>query len=227
MARRLNEGLIRDKANGTGPYQLDHWTPGAEIVLTGNPNYRQGAPKIDRVEIKPIGNFEQRLQFLLARDADLIETTSAEEQARLDKLVREKCDASGQCDVIDFNGSLREYVGLPSIARRNVFFNFALPKGNSYAGSGQLDGQGVPLNFFADVHVRRALNACFDRRCVHHGYVSAVNAAAICRRDHAARSAGLRESPVANFDRRNARKNSRQPNSRTRTSSRCGMWALR
>ncbi len=158
------QGLIRDKANGTGPYQLDHWTPGAEIVLTGNPNYRQGAPKIDRVEIKPIANFEQRLQFLLARDADLIETTSAEEQARLDKLVREKCDASGQCDVIDFNGALREYVGLPSIAHRNVFFNFALPKGSSYAGSGQLDGQGVPLKFFADVHVRRAFNACFDRR---------------------------------------------------------------
>jgi peptide/nickel transport system substrate-binding protein len=160
---RPEQGLIRDKANGTGPYQLDHWTPDAEIVLTGNPNYRQGAPKIDRVEIKTIGNFEQRLQMLLARDADLIETTSAEEQARLDKLVREKCDTSGQCDTLDFNGSLREYVDLPSIARHNVFFNFALPKGSVYAGSGQLDGQGVPLDFFSDVHVRRAFNACFDR----------------------------------------------------------------
>jgi len=157
------QGLIRAKANGTGPYQLDHWTPGAELVLTGNSNYRQGAPKIDRVEIKPIADFEQRLQSLLARDADLIETTSAEEQARLDKLVREKCEVSGRCDVIDFAGSLREYAGLPSIARRNVFFNFALPKESSYAGSGQLDGQGVPLNFFADVHVRRAFQACFDR----------------------------------------------------------------
>jgi ABC-type transport system substrate-binding protein len=47
--------------------------------------------------------------------------------------------------------------------RHNVFFNFALPEGNVYAGSGQLDGQGVPLDFFADVHVRRAFNACFDR----------------------------------------------------------------
>jgi peptide/nickel transport system substrate-binding protein len=47
--------------------------------------------------------------------------------------------------------------------RHNVFFNFALPEGNLYAGSGRLDGQGVPLDFFADVHVRRAFNACFDR----------------------------------------------------------------
>jgi hypothetical protein len=102
------------------------------------------------------------LQFLLARDADLIETTSAEEQARLDKLVREKCDTSGQCDVIDFNGSLREYVGLPSIARRNVFFNFALPEGNVYAGSGQLDGQGVPL-IFCRCPCAPRFNACFER----------------------------------------------------------------
>jgi peptide/nickel transport system substrate-binding protein len=58
---------------------------------------------------------------------------------------------------------LRRYAGLPSITRHNVFFNFALPEGSPYAGSGQLDGQGVPLDFFADVHVRRAFDACFDR----------------------------------------------------------------
>ena len=78
------------QANGTGPYQLDHWTPGAEIVLTANAGYRQGPPKIDRVEIKTIGNFEQRLQLLRARDADLIDADhTRSEQARLDELVRE------------------------------------------------------------------------------------------------------------------------------------------
>jgi peptide/nickel transport system substrate-binding protein len=192
------QSLIRDQVNGTGPYQLDHWTPGAELVLTGNPNYRQGAPRIDRVEIKSIGSFEQRLQFLLARDADLIETTSAEEQARLNQLVRERCDTSGQCDTLDFNGTLREYVGLPSITRRNVFFNFALPEGSSYAGSGQLDGQGVPLDFFADVHVRRAINACFERS----KFITDTLAGdgqlplAITLPDHP----GYADTPAANFD---------------------------
>jgi peptide/nickel transport system substrate-binding protein len=66
------EGPIHAQANGTGPYQLDHWTPDAEIVLTANAGYRQGPPRIDRVEIKSIGNFDQRLQLLRARDADLI-----------------------------------------------------------------------------------------------------------------------------------------------------------
>lgn len=158
------QGLIRDKANGTGPYQLDHWTPGAELVLTANPNYRQGTPKIGRVEFKSMDHFDQRLQLLQAGDADLIETAAPADQAQLDRLVRERCDSNGQCDVLDFKGLLREYTGLPSIMRRNVFFNFALPKDSPYLGSGQLDGQGVPLDFFADAHVRRAFNACFDRK---------------------------------------------------------------
>jgi peptide/nickel transport system substrate-binding protein len=154
---------IRTRANGTGPYQLDHWTPGTEIVLTANTGYRQGPPRIGRVEIKTIGDFDQRLQALRARDVDLIEASTPDQLAQLDQLVREQCDLSGHCDVINFNGLLRRYADLPSLVRYNVFFNFALPKGSLYAGSGQLDGQGVPLNFFADVHVRRAFNACFDR----------------------------------------------------------------
>jgi peptide/nickel transport system substrate-binding protein len=154
---------IHAQANGTGPYQLDHWTPGAEIVLTANAGYRQGLPRIDRVELKTIGNFDQRLQLLRAGGADLIAATTPDQLAQLDELVREQCDLSGQCEVINFNGLLRRYAGLPSIVRHNVFFNFALPEGNPYADSGQLDGQGVPLDFFADGHVRRAFNACFDR----------------------------------------------------------------
>jgi peptide/nickel transport system substrate-binding protein len=157
------ESVIRTQANGTGPYQLDHWTPGAEIVLTANAGYRQGPPRIDRVELKTIGNFDQRLQFLRVRDADLIEAATPDQLTPLDELVREQCDLAGHCELIDFKGSLRRYTGLPSIVRHNVFFNFALPEGNLYAGSGQLDGQGVPLNFFADGHVRHAFNACFDR----------------------------------------------------------------
>ena len=46
--------------------------------------------------------------------------------------------------------------------RANVFFNFALASDSPYVGSGQLDGQGIPLDFFDDVHVRRAFNYCFD-----------------------------------------------------------------
>ena len=57
--------------------------------MTANAGYRQGPPRIDRVEIKTIGNFDQRLQLLRARDADLIEAGTPDQLAQLDELVRE------------------------------------------------------------------------------------------------------------------------------------------
>jgi peptide/nickel transport system substrate-binding protein len=33
---------------------------------------------------------------------------------------------------------------------------------NPYIGSGALDGNGVPPDFFSDIHVRKAFNQCFD-----------------------------------------------------------------
>ncbi len=38
---------------GTGPFKLDHWTPGQEIVFVRNPKYfRQGAPHLERIVYK-------------------------------------------------------------------------------------------------------------------------------------------------------------------------------
>jgi len=34
--------------------------------------------------------------------------------------------------------------------------------GNPFAGSGALDGNGIPADFFSDLHVRKAFNYCFD-----------------------------------------------------------------
>jgi len=33
---------------------------------------------------------------------------------------------------------------------------------NPYIGSGKLDGNGIPPNFFSDIHVRKAFAYCFD-----------------------------------------------------------------
>ncbi len=34
--------------------------------------------------------------------------------------------------------------------------------GNNFIGSGELDGNGIPTDFFSDIHVRLAFNYCFD-----------------------------------------------------------------
>src|SRR4030065_478948 len=36
------------------------------------------------------------------------------------------------------------------------------PAQNPYLGSNQLDGNGVPADFFTDVHIRKAFSYCFD-----------------------------------------------------------------
>jgi peptide/nickel transport system substrate-binding protein len=43
-----------------------------------------------------------------------------------------------------------------------MFLNFDVAEGSNYIGSGQLDGNGIPRDFFADVHIRRAFAYCFD-----------------------------------------------------------------
>jgi peptide/nickel transport system substrate-binding protein len=34
--------------------------------------------------------------------------------------------------------------------------------GNAHVGSGEMDGNGIPPDFFSDIHVRNAFNYCFD-----------------------------------------------------------------
>jgi peptide/nickel transport system substrate-binding protein len=68
------------------------------------------------------------------------------------------------CEIIDPDAPLRLFRGHPSTARTDAMFVFEVDNegGNPYLGSGQLDGNGIPPDFFTDVHVRKAFNYCFD-----------------------------------------------------------------
>jgi peptide/nickel transport system substrate-binding protein len=59
---------------------------------------------------------------------------------------------------------LRLYKGLPSIQETVIFFNENVSNtgGNNALGSGALDGNGIPADFFSDIHIRNAFNDCFD-----------------------------------------------------------------
>lgn len=74
------------KANGTGAFKLDHWTPGTEIALTKFDGYWGDAAKLDRVTIKIIPEFGTRFAMLQAGDADSMDV-SVENRPQLDKLV--------------------------------------------------------------------------------------------------------------------------------------------
>ena len=156
-------GAIRDKTMGTGPYILDHWTPGEEIVLTANPGYWREPAKIGRIVIKVVNEFGTRFASLQAGDADAITLGSKADEVQMDTLVRDNCNPeTNECETINPDGILRVYKGMTPTNRTDVQFVFDVAEGSTLIGSGKLDGEGVPRNFFSDVHVRRAFNYCFD-----------------------------------------------------------------
>ena len=68
--------------NGTGPFVLDHWTAGQEIVLTANPTYWGGQgnkqPALKRVVVQIIPEWSTRFAELQTGDADIVDVPSRE-----------------------------------------------------------------------------------------------------------------------------------------------------
>jgi peptide/nickel transport system substrate-binding protein len=165
-------------ANGTGPFKLDHWTKGEELVLVRNDNYWRTTPGWDggpsgpaalaRVVIKYVSEFGTRFAMFQAGDADYLTYGSEADWAQIDPMVGEECtydaatgDATNCAPAGDGSGPFVVYKKLPRPAHDEVFFNFAIAS-NQYIGSGQLDGNGIPPDFFADEHVRKGFEYCFN-----------------------------------------------------------------
>lgn len=167
---------LYEMENGTGPYMLDHWTHGEETVLTANEDWWveeplwdgstiDGVPSLKTVVVKLAEEWGTRLAAVQAGDTDLFDAEIAF-AAQTDKMVQEWIDfQTGVADVHNPEGILRLVQGLPGTSSVDLFMNFDVNTegGNPWIGSGQLDGAGIPPDFFSDVHVRRAFNYCFDR----------------------------------------------------------------
>jgi len=157
--------------NGTGPFKLDHWTPGEEIVMVRNDNYWREPAKLERVVLQQVDEWSTRFAMMQAGDADWV-AVNVENRSQMDELVGETCNWNGdldvydyECEVTDDSQPLKLTLGKPGITRSDAFFNFNVANpddSNTYLGSGELDGNGIPADFFADVHIRKAFNYCFD-----------------------------------------------------------------
>ncbi len=164
---------------GTGPYKLESWTPDEGFVLVANEEYWRaegdemwpggpsGAPRIKRIVQDLVDEWGTRFAILQAGDAESV-TVPAANRPQVDATyVGETCDyLTNECTPTENpDAPLRKWGGLPSVSRTNIFMNFDLSQDtgvNPYIGSGQLDGNGIPPDFFTDIHVRKALNYCFD-----------------------------------------------------------------
>jgi peptide/nickel transport system substrate-binding protein len=165
--------ILFDRANGTGPYMLDYWTPGEEIVLVANENYWRtepiweggpsGPPSIKRVAIKLITEWGTRLAMFEAGDLDWI-YTPAQYRPQLEPYYKTVCYTDGSCEEGNPEGYILVYrdLPLPSMTPAQLNWDISTEGGNPFMGSGQFDGNGIPPDFFSDEHVRYGFNYCFD-----------------------------------------------------------------
>ena len=165
--------------NGTGPYKLDHWTPDVEWVIVANEDYWReegdlmwedgpsGVASVSRIVHKTVPEWGTRFAMLQTGDAAWVSVPDAN-RAQVDAFVGETCNNdTGECKPTDnSSGMLRVWPGLPSTSRTDIFLNFNVNSGdtggNPYIGSGEFDGNGVPADFFSDIHMRKAFSYCFD-----------------------------------------------------------------
>jgi peptide/nickel transport system substrate-binding protein len=168
------ESILFDRANGTGPYSLGQWKKGEEITFEANENYWRtepiweggpsGPPRIKHIVVKKVEEWSTRLAMLQAGEADTVVVDRAQ-IAQVDPLVQtvyEGRDESAPSEVKNADGTLKLFKGYPTASSTAAMFAFAINPDSEFIGSGALDGEGIPVDFFTDLDVRQGFNYCFD-----------------------------------------------------------------
>lgn len=134
-----------DKANGTGPFVLKAWDKNnKQVILERFEDYWREPAKLKTVYVKYIDEYNTRKLMLEKGEADAIYVDP--------QYVEQVAQIAGVTTVTK-----------PEVANRVALFNESIPvQGNPDVGSGKLDGNGIPSDFFADVHVRRAFAYSMD-----------------------------------------------------------------
>jgi peptide/nickel transport system substrate-binding protein len=136
---------LYEQANGTGPYKLERWVQGDEVVVTRFDGYWGPKPALRQGIYKVVSEWSTRKLMFLQGDLDwaYVEPAYYAEMDQEPNLVVQK--------------------DLPSLSLTGIQFNLAVnTQDNPLTGSNVLDGNGVPGDFFADKNVRLAFLSAWD-----------------------------------------------------------------
>ena len=136
--------VLFDESNGTGPWKLNLWEKAIQTKLEKFDGYWQGSVPFDWVITKVVDEWTLRKLSLLNGDADLVYVPRM---------------FIGELEGIE---DLNVYEALPSLVVDSFFFNMAINPDSDAIGSGALDGNGIPPDFFTDLDVRKGFNYAFD-----------------------------------------------------------------
>lgn len=140
-----NETLY-DIANGTGPYQLERWEKDTEVVLSRYGEYWGEQPAMERGIYRVVPEWSTRRLMLIQGDADAVYVPTQYYQSMAEE---SGIKVSEDLDTLNVEG---------------IHFNYEIQaQDNPLVGSGQLDGNGVPSDFFQDRNVRLGFAHAMDQ----------------------------------------------------------------
>jgi peptide/nickel transport system substrate-binding protein len=148
----LSEGYLQNHDGGTGAFRVVSWEPGVRLVAERNPEYWGARPQIQTIVYEVVPDEDARIEALLSGAADQIDV-------RFTPL----SDLEGKPGVKVLDPA-RDPT-LPSGVRvvGAIFLNQQMGgEENPFIGSGELDGSGVPRDFFSDVDVRKCFAYSWD-----------------------------------------------------------------
>ena len=131
--------------NGTGAFRMRLWEPSKQFVFERFEGYWGTRPALKNAIIKYVKEWSTRKLMLQNGDAD-----------------RVTVDIPYIPEVKAMKGL--KFYRVPQLSVSTAFFCQRVdPTGNTSIGSGKLDGQGIPPDFFADINVRKAFLHAMDR----------------------------------------------------------------
>jgi peptide/nickel transport system substrate-binding protein len=141
----LEDSVLSNTIVGTGPFIVESWTPGVEATFVRNEDYWREPAALERVVLQRVDEWTTRRLMLANGDADIVDVP----QPYLE-----------QVEAMD---GVRVIRGLPLYTIWAVFLTRDIDMvDNPFVGSGQLDGEGIPSDFFNDLDVRKGFNYAFD-----------------------------------------------------------------
>ncbi|BDP42063.1 peptide ABC transporter substrate-binding protein [Deinococcus aetherius] len=144
VGKDLTGSPLSQNPSGTGAYRFLSKNSNA-FTAEAFGDYWGDKAKIKNVVIQIVPEQAARQQAFLRGDADLIETGGR-------PIVEAQLRGKPGVAILD---------DLPDISAFGIFMNQDI-KGEGRLGSGKLDGQGIPANFFSDVNVRKGFVSAFD-----------------------------------------------------------------
>ncbi|MGB8252806.1 MAG: ABC transporter substrate-binding protein, partial [Anaerolineaceae bacterium] len=175
---------IAEMANGTGPYKLVSWDHATKTVtLEAFDGYwrteplwegaKTGVASVKTVLIKGIDEWGTRFSMLQAGDADFAVVNRAN-ISQVDPLTGERADYDVATETFgemkpteNPSAPLRLFFGAPALSRSDILMNenvkVNVDEGSPFIGTASTkSGRGIPVDFFANEHVRKAMNYCMD-----------------------------------------------------------------